>query len=106
MIRESVIASLHACAVALGQIADGTQWHLFGSVDRNEASASDIDLMILCKDDEQADALRRSIDPDAFLLPLDLALLTYDEAAEVDAVRVQRSNVIFAYPSSRNMDCF
>ena len=106
MIRESVIASLHACAVALGQIADGTQWHLFGSVDRNEASASDIDLMILCKDDEQADALRRSIDPDAFLLPLDLALLTYDEAAEVDAVRVQRSNVIFAYPSSRNRDCF
>ena len=104
MIRERAIASLHACAVALGQIADGTQWHLFGSTNRNEASASDIDLMILCKDDEQADALRRSIDPDDFFLPLDLALMTYDEAAEVDAIRVQKSHVIFAYHSPRSTD--
>jgi len=76
-------------------MAEGTQWHLFGSVARDEPDAADIDLMILCKNDEQADALRKAIDPDALLLPLHLALMTFDEAAEVNAVRVQRSHAIF-----------
>lgn len=95
MIRERVVASLRELAFSLGSEADGTEWHLFGSVDRDESNAADIDLMILCKNDDQADALRRMIDPDALALPLHLALLTFDEAAEVDAVRVQRSRVIF-----------
>jgi hypothetical protein len=51
--------------------------------------------MILCKSDQQADTLRRVINPDALTLPLHLALLTFDEAAEADAVRVQRSLAIF-----------
>lgn len=95
MIRQRVVASLRDLAVSLGPKADGTEWHLFGSVDRNEPSAADIDLMILCKSDDQADALRRAIDPDALALPLHLALMRFDEAAEVDAVRVQRSQAIF-----------
>jgi len=95
LIRQRVIASLRKLAVSLGPEAEGTQWHLFGSVDRDEPNAVDIDLMILCKDDDQADALRRAIDPDAFILPLHLALMTFDEAAEVDAVCTQRSRTIF-----------
>lgn len=95
MIRQRVITSLCKLAVSLGIKADGSQWHLFGSVDRNEADAGDIDLMILCKSDGQADALRRAIDLDALELPLHMALMTYDEAAEVDAVRVQSSRAIF-----------
>jgi predicted nucleotidyltransferase len=79
----------------LGQSVEGTQWHLFGSVNRNEPDAEDIDLMILCETNEQADTLRQSIDPDSFELPLHLALLTFDEAVEVDAIRVQRSCMIF-----------
>lgn len=95
MIRHRVITSLRELAASLGSEAEGTQWHLFGSVARNEPDAADIDLMILCKSDAQADKLRRVIDPDALTLPLHLALLTFDEAAEVDAVRVQRSLAIF-----------
>lgn len=95
MIRRRVIASLRELAVSLGPLAEGTQWHLFGSVDRDEPDAADIDLMILCKYDDQADTLRRAIDPDALTLPLHLALMTFDEEAEVDAVRVQRSHAIF-----------
>lgn len=76
-------------------MVEGTQWHLFGSVDRDEPNAADIDLMILCTGDDQADSLRRAIDPDAFLLPLHLALITIDEADEADAVRTQRSRAIF-----------
>ena len=95
MIRRRVIASLRELAVSLGPLAEGTQWHLFGSVDRDEPDAADIDLLILCKHDDQADTLRRAIDPDALTLPLHLALMTFDEEAEVDAVRVQRSHAIF-----------
>ena len=95
MIRHRVITSLRQLATSLGPEAEGTQWHLFGSVARNESDAADIDLMILCKSDEQADTLRRVIDPDTLALPLHLALLTFDEAAAIDAVCVQRSLAIF-----------
>lgn len=95
MIRQRVVANLRELATTLGLAADGTEWHLFGSVDRDEPNAADIDLMILCKSDDQADALRRTIDPDGLALPLHLALMTFDEAIEVDAVRVQHSRVIF-----------
>lgn len=95
MIRQRVVASLRALAASLGPKAEGSQWHLFGSVDRDEQDAEDIDLMILCNSDDQADVLRQAIDPDAMELPLQLALLTFEEAAEVDAIRIQRSRIIF-----------
>lgn len=96
MIRQLVVTSLREIAVSLGPTTEGSQWHLFGSVDRDEPNAEDIDLMILCKSDEQADALRKAIDPDALTLPIHLALMTFDEAAEIDAVQMQRSRAIFA----------
>ncbi|QJC54848.1 hypothetical protein HC248_00110 [Polaromonas vacuolata] len=95
MIRQRVVSSLCELAISLGCKAYGTEWHLFGSVERDEPDASDIDLMILCKNDDQADELRRVIDPDALALPLHLALLTFHEATEIDAVQVQRSHAIF-----------
>lgn len=95
MIRQRVVANLRVLAVSLGSKAEGSQWHLFGSVDRDEQDAEDIDLMILCNSDDQADVLRQAIDPDDMELPLQLALLTFEEAAEVDAIRVQRSRIIF-----------
>lgn len=95
MIRHRVITSLRELAASLGTEVEGTHWHLFGSVARNDPNAADIDLMILCKNDEQADSLRRAIDPDALALPIHLGLLTFDEAAEIEAVRVQRSLTIF-----------
>lgn len=95
MTRQRIIACLCELAISLGPSAEGTEWHLFGSVDRNERNPSDIDLMILCIDDAQADFLRQSIDPDGLPLPLHLALLTFDEASEINAVRVQQSSVIY-----------
>ena len=94
MIRQLVVTSLRELAVSLGSTANGSQWHLFGSVDRDESNATDIDLLILCKSDDQADALRKAIDADAFVLPIHLALMTFDEAAEIDAVRMQRGRAI------------
>ena len=95
MIRQRVIASLRELAISLGPMAEGTEWHLFGSVDRGKPDAADVDLMILCKCADQADQLRRAINPDAFTPPLHLALMTFDEAIEVNAVHMQRSRPIF-----------
>lgn len=94
MIRDRIVGSLREIASSLGPKAEGTQWHIFGSVDRNEASAADIDLLVLCKSDDQADALRRAIDPDALERPLHLALMTFEEAAAIDATGVQQTRMI------------
>jgi len=95
MIREVVVAALRELADSIGPMAEGSEWHLFGSVDRNEPDAADIDLMILCKTDRQADALRQAIDVDSLAMPIHLALFTFEEAAKVAAVHLQRSRPIF-----------
>lgn len=94
MIRASVISELRQLAISLGSLAYATEWHLFGSVDRDEPGAEDIDLMILCASHAQADSLRSAIKPDLLALPLHLSLMTFQEAAEIDAVRLQRSTRI------------
>jgi len=80
--------------MSLGAVAGETEWHLFGSVNRDCPDASDIDLMIFCKSDAQADMLRQAIDPDSLSLPLHLSLLTFEEAAVIDATSVQQSTVV------------
>jgi hypothetical protein len=94
MTRSDVITSLRELAVLLGSVASGTEWHLFGSVNRDNPDASDIDLMILCESDAQADMLRQAIDPDALLLPLHLSLFTFEEAAAIDVTSLQQSTVV------------
>jgi hypothetical protein len=96
MIRQRVVAELRGLAMSLGPRAEGTQWFLFGSVDRDDPDAGDVDVMILCCSDDQADTLRRTIDSDAFTPPLHLALMTFGEAANVDAIRLQRSRALFS----------
>ena len=95
MTRSRVVASIRELAISLGSVAHGTEWHLFGSVNRDELDASDIDLMILCRSGAQADALRLAIDADSFALPLHLALFSFDEAEAIDVVQLQQSTVIF-----------
>lgn len=94
MIRDRIVRGLRDLASSLGPETEGTQWHLFGSVDRDESDAADIDLLILCKSDKQADYLRQVIDPDALELPLHLSFMTFDEAAAIGAIGIQRSRQI------------
>jgi len=99
MTRSTVVAGLRDLAALLGTVAQGTEWHLFGSAVRDDPDAFDIDLMILCTCDAQADELRQAIDPDSFALPLHLSLLTFDEAAKIDAPSMQQSTIIFRLDS-------
>lgn len=95
MKREAVVTAMCDIAEKLGPACDGSEWYLFGSVARCSPSPSDIDLMILCIDNHQADTLRIIIDPDALAVPIHLCLLTFDEAQEIDAVRVQDAQKIY-----------
>lgn len=95
MTREQIIASIQGLAEQLGTVSEGSEWFIFGSVMRGEPDAADIDLMILCSNDTQADALRRALDPDSLSLPIDLAFLTYSEAQEVHAVEVQQAERVY-----------
>lgn len=98
MIRARIVEALINFAHQFGAIADGSEWYLFGSIDRDEPTTSDIDLLILCISDRQADALRQTIDPDSLLLPLHLSLMTYDEANEIGAVQLQFARKIYPIP--------
>lgn len=97
MIRQRIVASLFDMAKSLGHLAEGSEWHLFGSVERDDPKAADIDLMILCKSDSQCDELRRVIDPEGLTLPLHLSFMTFDEANDVDAVRMQLCRPFFPH---------
>jgi hypothetical protein len=93
--RPAAVAALYSLADGLSAIAGGSAWYLFGSLNRDEPGAADIDLLILCRDADQADRLRAVIDPDMLGLPLDLSLMTYNEAEEAGAVVRQRASKIY-----------
>ena len=95
MRRLAAITALQVFAYRLSKIADGSEWYLFGSVDRDNSSAADVDLLILCRDADQASGLRTAIDPDICGMPLHLSLMTYDEAKETGAVSCQRATKIY-----------
>lgn len=95
MKRRAAAAALCTLADGLGVVAGGSEWYLFGSADREEPGAADIDLLILCRDSDQADRLRTAFDIDMLGLPLDLSLMTYDEAKEARAVERQRARKIY-----------
>ncbi|RQZ60999.1 hypothetical protein DIE08_30020 [Burkholderia sp. Bp9004] len=50
--------------------------------------------MIFCENDTQADLLRLAIDTDSLSLPLHLSLLTFEEAASINAASMQQSTVV------------
>ena len=95
MRRGATVTALREMAERIGSYSAGSEWYLFGSVARDALLPSDIDLMILCVDDAQADNLRKIIDPDALVLPIHLCLLRFDEAHEVDAIELQEACKIF-----------
>lgn len=95
MKRKEAIAALREIAEQISQECIGSEWYLFGSVARGSATPSDIDLMILCVDNGQADALRNLIDQDVLALPIHLSLLTFEEAEEINAVKAQQAEKIY-----------
>lgn len=95
MNRRGAIEALIDIASRIGSSCKGSEWYLFGSIVRGDLAPNDIDLMILCVDHAQADLLRDAINTDALDLPLDLSLLTFEEAVEIDAIGQQKALKFF-----------
>lgn len=95
MTRAQNVDALVVLAGQLGAVAAGTEWYLFGSMDREEEFCSDVDLLILCGTAAQADALRAAIDPDQLGRPIDLSLMTFEEEREISAVTFQAARKIY-----------
>lgn len=57
--------------------------------------------MILCIDHAQADLLRSAINTDELDLPLDISLLTFEEALEIDAISQQEAQIFYRQRSRR-----
>lgn len=95
MNRRAAVESLIDIATEIGSSCTGSEWYLFGSIARNDLAPNDIDLMILCVDHAQADLLRVAINTDSLDLPLDLSLLTFEEAVEIDAIAQQKAQKFF-----------
>lgn len=95
MTRAQNVEVLAALARQLGSVATGTEWYLFGSMDREEEYSSDVDLLILCGTAAQADTLRAAIDPDQLGRPIDLSLMTFDEERESGAIARQAARKIY-----------
>ncbi len=95
MTRTGIVTELRRLATGL-QEAKGSQWYLFGSVNRGAQHPEDIDVLILCNSDQQADTLRRLIDHASLSLPLHLSLMTFDEASAIAAVRMQGGTLLLS----------
>lgn len=95
MIRNRISCAIAELAESLGEKSDNSLWYLFGSVNRGDEDAADIDILIICKNDGQADILRNNIDPDCLGLPLHLSFMTLPEAQSVDAINTQEGRLIY-----------
>lgn len=73
----------------------GSEWYLFGSINRHSTSPQDVDVIVICIDDAQADAIRKLVRTLTLPLPVDLSLMTFDEAAELDVIRLQCADRIY-----------
>lgn len=104
MNQRDALEALIDVASGIGPACAGSEWYLFGSMARGDLAPNDIDLMILCIDHAQADLLRAAIDIDAFDLPLDLSLLTFEEAMEIDAIGQQKAQKFFPDSSVAKKD--
>ena len=96
MASDSLSTALGAIADGVGELARETTWYLFGS-SNDRVRGSDVDLLIVYghRDVERANALREAILDAAPPAPLDLLLLTPDEAVQFDFIEKERCRQIW-----------
>jgi predicted nucleotidyltransferase len=82
-------------AQTLSRQAPGAEWYLFGSIIRHEPLPSDVDLLIVYKNDVDARILRHGLAPLSQFFPLHLLLLRKDEETELNFVNEQKASRIF-----------
>jgi hypothetical protein len=59
------------------------RWYLFGSASEDPTAAGDVDVLVACNSDVDADAIRRLVDAIEFYRTLHLSTLTEDEDRDI-----------------------
>jgi predicted nucleotidyltransferase len=92
---KEIASKLQHEARTLSRQAPGAEWYLFGSIIRHEPLPSDVDLLIVYKNDSDARVLRRGLEHLSRFFPLHLLLLRKDEESELNFVNEQKASCIF-----------
>lgn len=71
----------------VSKITPRTKWYLFGSVTRAKRPVSDIDLLIVCDQDEDCAIVRNELRDSCLRYPIHLMLMTRAEEVELDFVK-------------------
>jgi predicted nucleotidyltransferase len=83
MKNDDLVTAVRDLAMKTNGNIGEANWYLFGSVQHGSSSPSDIDLLVVCRTNEMADAVRRSVDLDQLARPIHLSIFTQAEEAEV-----------------------
>jgi len=94
---KEVVQDLRCLAKELSKDFPNIRWYLFGSLLRQEAMPSDIDLLIVYQYGVETNKLRMGLSKMCLQLPIDLLLLRKDEEKEHDFVAEQSAMCIFPF---------
>ncbi len=94
---KKVTQDLRSLAKKLSRDFPSARWYLFGSLIRQAAMPSDIDLLIVYQFDHETQGLRMGLDPMCTSLPIDLLLLREDEESELNFISDQSAMCIFPF---------
>lgn len=83
MTPEQLASEVRSIAVKVNERVGSARWYLFGSASEDPSAAADVDVLVVCKSDTDADAIRCLVDASEFYRPLHLSILTEDEEREI-----------------------
>ena len=89
MNRDELMSAVNNLAIRTNANVGDAQWYLFASAQQGLASASDIDLVVVCRTHGVADAIRQAVDVDQLRRPIHLSILTKAEQAELSFLEKQ-----------------
>jgi len=83
------ISLLRREAEKISEIVPSSKWYLFGSVTKNARLASDIDLLVVCKNASELLQVRRELETVCLKFPIDLLLMTDEDEKESSFIQAQ-----------------
>jgi predicted nucleotidyltransferase len=92
---KEIVPRLQNEAQSLSRQVPDAEWYLFGSIIRDERLPSDVDLLIVYKNDADANELRRGLMQLSQSFPLHLLLLRKDEETQLNFISKQKASRIF-----------
>lgn len=81
--------------IASNLCVEGSKWYLFGSVTKVGVFPADIDILVIYKDTEMIEAIRRNISHVELQRPLDLIFMNDDEVTELGFIDSEKCIQIF-----------